>query len=194
MSLIPSANLCCSTCEEPTTVAVPGPAGANGTNGTNGVDGVNAFTTTTAQFTMPAEQANVTISVVTSAPFAVGQIIYVKSGGASGYFEVISKPSTVSLEIKNLENTATSVYLTNSAPGVVFANGGSVSPGGLQGPAGANGTNGTNGTNANGLGGSGSPEGVVTSVVYQTYWDVTNKVLYIKDSGSGNTGWREILA
>lgn len=37
--------------------------------------------------------------------------------------------------------------------------------------------------------GSGSPEGVTTSTVGTHYWDTTNKVDYVKDSGSGNTGW-----
>lgn len=41
--------------------------------------------------------------------------------------------------------------------------------------------------------GSGSPEGVVTRGPGATYWDYTNQVLYIKDSGNGNTGWISIL-
>lgn len=47
--------------------------------------------------------------------------------------------------------------------------------------------------------GSGSPEGVKTAdvslgTVTAFYWDYTNKRLYVKDTGAGNTGWREIIA
>lgn len=45
-----------------------------------------------------------------------------------------------------------------------------------------------------GLSGSGSPEGVETANPGTTYWDATNDVFYVKDTGTGNTGWREIIA
>jgi hypothetical protein len=137
MSLLPSANQCCSPCDEPVSVAVPGPAGSNGSNGTNGAAGTNAYTTTSAQFTMPAEAANVTVSVGTSTPFGVGQILYIESGGSKGYFEVISKPTSASITLQNIEATASSAYTINSPPGTIFASGGTVSPAGIQGPTGA---------------------------------------------------------
>lgn len=37
--------------------------------------------------------------------------------------------------------------------------------------------------------GSGSPEGAVTANPGAFYWDTTNGFLYIKDNGTGNTGW-----
>lgn len=37
--------------------------------------------------------------------------------------------------------------------------------------------------------GSGSPEGVVTASPGQTYWDFTNQQLWVKEAGSGTTGW-----
>ena len=40
--------------------------------------------------------------------------------------------------------------------------------------------------------GTGSPEGVVTAEVSQRYMDTTGSseaVLYVKQTGSGNTGW-----
>lgn len=37
--------------------------------------------------------------------------------------------------------------------------------------------------------GSGSPEGVVTADPGTPYWDATNKKWYVKDTGTGNTGW-----
>lgn len=50
------------------------------------------------------------------------------------------------------------------------------------------------GSGGGGLSGSGSPEGVETAEPGTTYWDATNNVFYVKDSGSGTTGWREIIA
>src|SRR6266542_913263 len=37
--------------------------------------------------------------------------------------------------------------------------------------------------------GSGTPEGVVTGVVCDTYWRTDTGTIYSKTSGSGNTGW-----
>ncbi|HEX2878862.1 MAG TPA: hypothetical protein VHO25_04930, partial [Polyangiaceae bacterium] len=37
--------------------------------------------------------------------------------------------------------------------------------------------------------GSGSPEGVETAPPGTPYWDATNKIWYVKDTGTGNTGW-----
>jgi len=43
--------------------------------------------------------------------------------------------------------------------------------------------------------GSGSPEGVQTGSPGNTYWDATNDVLYVKDTGTAtNTGWKELVA
>jgi hypothetical protein len=36
---------------------------------------------------------------------------------------------------------------------------------------------------------AGTPEGVVTAIVGSLCLDITNRVLYVKDTGSGNTGW-----
>lgn len=40
------------------------------------------------------------------------------------------------------------------------------------------------------LSGTGSPEGVVTGVPGQIYTDVTNHAFYIKEAGTGTTGWQ----
>lgn len=53
------------------------------------------------------------------------------------------------------------------------------------------------GTTVNGTGGltgSGSPEGVVTAEPGAVYLDTTNNSLWIKRTGSGNTGWIQLLA
>lgn len=43
------------------------------------------------------------------------------------------------------------------------------------------------------LSGSGSPESVVTGAVGVLYRDTTNGTIWEKETGSGNTGWRELL-
>lgn len=48
-------------------------------------------------------------------------------------------------------------------------------------------------SNAGSYAGSGSPEGVVTAAVGSSYWDVTGQVYYIKNSGTGNTGWENLV-
>lgn len=50
----------------------------------------------------------------------------------------------------------------------------------------------TGGTGA--YSGSGSPEGVQTAAVGSTYWDSTNDAFYIKDSGTGSTGWQVLIS
>lgn len=177
--LIPSTNTCCDPCDEPVSVAVPGPAGATGAAGTNGTNGINAFSTANS-FVMPAELANVTVTTTSSQWMGVGQIVYAEGGGAKGYFEVQSKPTTTSAILKNLEDAATTAYQVNSPPATVFPNLTTLSPGGIQGPAAA------------GPGiysGNGSPEGVVTAVVGSLYTDLATGDFYKKLSGSGNTGW-----
>lgn len=41
--------------------------------------------------------------------------------------------------------------------------------------------------------GSGSPEGVVTANPGEHYWDSTNKIWYVKDTGTGSTGWYQLV-
>lgn len=47
------------------------------------------------------------------------------------------------------------------------------------------------------LSGSGSPEGVQTASVPRIYFDIsstTNPGMWVKTTGTGNTGWAEVLA
>jgi hypothetical protein len=142
MAALPTALSCCCDESEATPTLVPGPQGEPGENGENGADGINAYTTTSAQFTMPSELANVTISVVTSAPFLVGQYLYIKASGASGIFQVVSIPGATSMVVKNLRDADNDAYLENSVATTVFATSAGVSPSGPQGPTGATGDTG----------------------------------------------------
>ena len=113
------------------------------------LDGYNAFTITTANFTMPAEGAGVTINVSNLGQYtgkwaSPGQIIFISSGlFINGYFAVVSSTST-SINIVNIEDTATQAYTQNAPPGSIFTAGSKVSPAGLQGPIGPQGPPGTN--------------------------------------------------
>lgn len=44
-----------------------------------------------------------------------------------------------------------------------------------------------------GLQGAGSPEGVVTADPGTTYVDSTGHAFYVKETGSGNTGWLQYV-
>lgn len=123
---MPGTTPCVPCCSTPQTVNVPGSAGADGAAGTDGSDGVNAFTLTTADFTVPAVGATVTVSVANSTWMQVGQPIYVE-GPAN--FTVSSKPSTTSviLTFQGFEDDV--------APTTVISSGAGVSPGGTQAAA-----------------------------------------------------------
>lgn len=114
---------CCSSCDTPTTISVPGVEGDAGAAGTNGTNGINAFTQTTADFTVPAISANVTISVGSSVWMVVGQTIFIEDAGA---FEVVSKGSTTSVTLTYLD------YDINTAAGNNILTGAQVGPSGTQ--------------------------------------------------------------
>lgn len=127
---------CCSTteCEDAVTVQVPGPAGAAGADGADGEDGISPVTTVTAQFLMPAEGANVTVAVGSSAGLVANQYVFVEGAGT---LQVISKPNSISVILKNVEDTAAGEYTDNAAPTTAIPAGSLVSPTGTQGASGA---------------------------------------------------------
>jgi len=147
-SALPNPDGCCNPCDEPVSVAVPGPQGDPGSNGADGSDGINAFTTVSnyapaAQPVMPAELGNVTLNVADSTWMEPGQVLYIEG---RGYMEVQSKPTSTSVILKNLEDTGNEAYAGNSPPGTSFTAGIGISPGGVQGPDGTDGTSGADPT------------------------------------------------
>lgn len=134
--LIPSSSDCCTPCIEPVSVAIPGPQGDPAEPCEPCIDGVSAFTTANS-FVMPAELANVTVTVVNSDWMTSGQIVWAKGGGAQGFFEVQSKPDSTHVILKNLEDTASSAYTSNSPPATVFPALTEIVAAGIQGPQGA---------------------------------------------------------
>lgn len=53
---------------------------------------------------------------------------------------------------------------------------------------------GGSGTGQSGIVGSGSPEGGVTAEPGTIYWDSAGQSLWIKNSGSGNVGWTQLIS
>ena len=120
--------------------ALPGPRGAAGADGADGADGSNGHATIAADFTMPAEGANVTVAVDDSSFAAIGGLVYVQG---AGWMTVASKPpGGTQLVLTNSENTASGVYSDNAAPGTAVAKDGVIMGSGPQGPAGVDGTSG----------------------------------------------------
>lgn len=101
-----------------------GPAGAGGA-------GLNAFTTLSANFTQPAVNAAVTITVGTSAWIAPGQGIYIAGGG---YYTVNSIGDLTHVTVINVGAAG------NAAPGATVTGSGTqgVTPAGTPGVAGSN--------------------------------------------------------
>ena len=86
------------------------------------------YSLTTASFTQPAVEANVTVNVRNSRIFPSGATVFVENGGA---YTVVSKPSSTSLSLQNTGVTG------NAAPGVTVASGSKVYVSGQQGATGS---------------------------------------------------------
>ena len=56
----------------------------------------------------------------------------------------------------------------------------------------ANGT--ISGGTSGGLTGTGSPQNVVSAPAGTTYWDSAGQSLWVKNSGTNNTGWVQVTA
>lgn len=126
---------CCrEACEEPESIQVPGPAGDDGADGADGADGVNAYTTTLAQFLMPAEAGTVAVQFDNTDWMVVGQILFIQT---AGHMQVSSITNSNTAVMLNPENTASSLYASNAAPTTAIPAASKVSPAGIQGPAGA---------------------------------------------------------
>ena len=109
MAATTSCKPCCS---EEQVVNVPG---IQGDPGVDGIDGSNAYTTTTDPFVVPADGANVTIDVENSDWMAIGQIVVVDG---PAHFSVVSKPSSITAELK-FENFPGDVAATTNIDGGV---------------------------------------------------------------------------
>jgi hypothetical protein len=120
-----------------TIYATPGSRGTAGVDAVAGTPGVDAFTTTEAQFIMPAVNGSTVVSVNNSVWAAIGQSVFVEG---AGQFEVVAKPTSTQLTLKNLG------YAANFAPATVVALGKRVSPSGVAGGQGSDALAGADGT------------------------------------------------
>lgn len=109
----------------------PGANGAAGSNGSNGADGLDAYTTTTANFTIPVAASTVAVSVVNSDWMAIGQYLTVGDGTTSGVFQVSAIASTTSITLLN--------PTAESNPSGTINSGAIVTPSGRRGATGATG-------------------------------------------------------
>jgi hypothetical protein len=136
---LPSPNQCCSPCDDIIIQQIAGPTGPAGADGADGVDGINAFTLFTAAFTIPAELGTDTATVADTSWMNISQKVYAAraDGTVHGFFEVTAIGGLTSVTLKNLEDTATSAYIENSAPGSILNIGSKLMPAGIQGPTGA---------------------------------------------------------
>jgi len=135
---LPSPNQCCSPCDDIIIQQLPGPPGGEGDPGLNGDDGVDAFTLFTVDFTIPAELGTDTATVGDTSWMSISQKLYGAraDGTVHAFFEVTAIGGLTSVTLKNLEDTPTSAYIENSAPGSILNIGSKLMPAGIQGPAG----------------------------------------------------------
>lgn len=116
-------DCCCETQYEPP-VNIPGSVGATGAAGADGTDGTNAFTTLTANFTVPALAASASANVEDNSWASIGQAVFLSDGTDVGTFEVASKTGTTVMSLTFLGANG------DASPGAVIGSGGSVSPAG----------------------------------------------------------------
>jgi hypothetical protein len=83
---------------------------------------------------MPAEGGTITVTTSDSTAWMpIGEVLYVQGWG---WLSVDAVPSSTSVTLLNLENSATGAYAPNAAPGTLLAASAIIAPGGLQGIAG----------------------------------------------------------
>ena len=166
---MPVPSTCCNTCDPSTVVEVPG---VQGDDGADGSAGVNAFTVTvTTTWNVPVVGSNTaSLAFGSTLWMVIGQYIYVQG---AGIFTVISKADGTHAVLQYVN------YTGNTATGNPIVAGAQVSPSGSQAPP---------ATVA-----AGSPEGVVTAPVGEMYVNSTTNDFWYKKTGTGNTGWVQLI-
>jgi len=122
------SSSCCSGCETPVIVEIPGSPGSSGSPGADGANGVNAYTTTTTlALTLPAAAGPVALatSVADSSWAGIGQVIFISDGTNWAHFRVLTVPSSTSFTLTWLD------YPNDAVGTTVIAIGATVSPAGV---------------------------------------------------------------
>lgn len=110
-----------SNTEAGDTVAAGSKVVSGGTPGADGTDGLNAFTVTTADFTVPAIGATVSIAVGSSQFLTIGQTVFV---AGAGYFEVTAKADTTHFTGEYLDVSGNTHATENIVAGAAVSPGG----------------------------------------------------------------------
>jgi hypothetical protein len=146
-----------------------------GTGG--GGPGQNAFSTTSANFTVPAALATVSVTMASTAWLGgAGYTVFI---AGAGYYAVSSITNATQAVLTNLGYVP-----TNSAPGTVINSGAMVTPGGIAGPS-STGTPGANAYDATTA--SFTVPAILTSVpvaIGNTAWLTVGQVVVIAGAGS----------
>src|SRR5439155_278712 len=117
--------------------------------------------TTSANYTQPAVSATVSVTVGTTAWMAVGQYLYVNTGG---FYTVSSITNATTVVLSNRG------YSGNAARTPVITSPKAVSPGGIQGATGPTGATGANGaTGATGTTGTNGTNGATRAPATDAY-------------------------
>lgn len=124
---IPQPSSCGDPCAAKDVTTTPGPQGDSGIDGEAGENGLSPLSLSTAEFTVPAVNSNVTIDVSNSSWMIPGEVVYIQNAGA---YEVVSTPTNNTVTVKNLG------YTENAAPTTVIAQLQKIGP---SGPKGADG-------------------------------------------------------
>ena len=122
---MPAPASCCNQCTDTEIVEVPGVQGLAGADGDDGTDGVNAYTTTTANFVIPAIGATVaSVGVADNSWMVLDQTIFAGDGTDRGTFTVATKTGTTVVSLTFLGASG------DSAPGATVDSGAIVAPAG----------------------------------------------------------------
>lgn len=117
MDTVPCTPTCCATA---TTTDIPG---TPGDPGADGAAGQNAWSTVSADFTIPAVDANVTVAVADNNWMVVGGVVITEG---PSHFQVVSKSGSTSVVLKFLG------YIYDVAPGNTVSSGETIAPAGPQ--------------------------------------------------------------
>lgn len=165
----------------------PGAQGPVGATGATGAAGPASTSIVQAQYTQPAVNANVTITVDQTSWCLAGSVVFIAGGG---YYEVISVPDATHLVLENPGwQNAASPGTTIPSGALVTAGGVEGSPGdpGATGSVGPQGPQGTPGGHAYAILQSAflvpAPGSLVTLTVDSTSWMAVGLNLYIVGAG-----------
>ena len=127
VAVMSAATDCSCACPSPVITEVPGSPGENGTDGAAGAPGENAFTTLTADLTLPAVAGPVggLVQVANATWGGVGQTIFISDGAKWAHFSITTVQSATEFTLDWLD------YPGDAAGASTLSSGSTVSPAGI---------------------------------------------------------------